>query len=210
MEEKRQTGGRLWFKGGVSDETGAEHFAEDLAFPVRHFHDHLSGNRLYPYDFDEIDKLTRPLGVPWEISEGVPFSTSVPFIGFLWDLDQKTVALPEPKKAKYKLAILEWKKCPTHTLDETQKLYGKLLHSCHIIPRGRAYLTSLEKNDGNIPRPPFHSSPSSQKPRNRADVVGDNSLPSLPLSGNPRWSTDHKRSWLLRCQFVCWHRHCYR
>ena len=85
------------------------------------------------------------LGILWESSKDVPFSSAVPFIGFLWDLEQKSVTLPEPKKAKYRQAIHEWKKLPTHNLEETQKLYGKLLHSCHIIPQGHAYLTNLEK-----------------------------------------------------------------
>ena len=150
-----QTGGRLWFKGNVSEETGAEHFAEDLAFPIGHVHNHQSGKLVYPYDFDEINEITGPLGVPWESSKDVPFSSSVPFIGFLWNLDQKTVTLTEPKKAKYIQAIHEWKKLPTHTLEETQKLYGKLLHCCHIIPRGRAYLTSLEKMMATFRDRPF-------------------------------------------------------
>jgi hypothetical protein len=32
-----------------------------------------------------------------------------------------------------------------HTLEDVQKLHGKLVHACSAIPRGRAYLTSLEK-----------------------------------------------------------------
>jgi hypothetical protein len=41
-----------------------------------------------------------------------------------------------------------------HSLDEVQSLYGKLLHACHVIPAGRAYLTRLEIFMGN-----FHGSP---------------------------------------------------
>ena len=95
-----QTGRRLWFKGKVSDEAGAEQFAEDLAFPIRHIHDYPSGTFLYPYDFEEIDRVTKPLSILWESSKDVPFSQTVPFIGFLWNLDQKKVELPEPKKTE--------------------------------------------------------------------------------------------------------------
>ena len=97
-----QTGGRLWFKGKPSDKAGAKQFAEDLAFPIRHIHDNPSGTLLYPYDFEEIDRVTKPLGIPWESSKDVLFSQTIPFIGFLWNLDQKKVELPELKKLKYR------------------------------------------------------------------------------------------------------------
>ena len=76
----------------------------------------------------------------------------------------------------------------------------------HHLTRPRV-LDQPGKNDGNIPGPPLHSSPSSQTPRSRADVVGVDPLPSLPLTRNPGRSADHGRAWLLRCQLVCWHRH---
>ena len=116
------------------EETGAEHFAENLTFPIRHLRDHQSGGIAYPYGFPEIDKSMKPLGIPWESSKDIPFNHAVPFIGFLWDLRERSVSLPEPKKLKYRLAIHEWTQRATHTLDEAQKLYGKLLHTCHIIP----------------------------------------------------------------------------
>ena len=54
------------------------------------------------------------------------------------------VSLPDSKKEKYLCAIQDWLQAPTHNLDETRRLYGKLLYTCHVIPRGRAYLTSFE------------------------------------------------------------------
>ena len=92
----------------------------------------------------DIDALSDELGIPWEKTKDIPFSTTVPFIGFLWDLTARTVSLSDSKKEKYLQAILDWETKPKHTLDETQKLYGKLLHACHVVPAGRAYLTSLE------------------------------------------------------------------
>ena len=92
----------------------------------------------------DIDALSDKLGIPWETKKDIPFSTVAPFIGFSWDLANRTVSLPESKKAKYLQAILEWESKLRHTLDDAQKLYGKLLHACHILPAGRAYLTNLE------------------------------------------------------------------
>ena len=77
----------------------------------------------------------------------------------------RTVSIPEGKKAKYRAAISAWKSRRTHTLEEVQRLHGKLMHACHIVPRGRAYLTSLEAFLGifhdrpHLPRsPPKHTS----------------------------------------------------
>ena len=150
-----RTGGRLWFKGRSSLEVGSEHFAEDLSFPLQLLQPHANNSGDYPYDFVDVDKVTTPLGIPWETSKDVPFSNVVPFIGFSWNLVEKRVELPDSKKKKYLLSISEWKLRKTHTLDDVQKLYGKLLYACLIIPRGRAYLTGLEKMMGALQPHPF-------------------------------------------------------
>jgi hypothetical protein len=84
----------------------------------------------------------KPLGIPWEASKDIPFSPVVPFIGFEWNLTKKVVSLPSAKKYKYLRAISEWKTSHTH---EVHKLYGKLLYTCHIAPRGCTYLTNFKK-----------------------------------------------------------------
>lgn len=150
-----QTGGRLWFKGRPSADAGPEHFAEDLSLPLKCIREHHLDGTIFPYDFADINKVTDPLGIPWEMTKDVPFNHVVPFIGFSWNLVEKKVSLPEPKKEKYLRAIFEWKQQPTHTLEETRKLYGKLLYTCLIKPQGRAYLTNLEKMMGVFHDRPF-------------------------------------------------------
>lgn len=129
---------------------GTEHFAEDLNFPLRHITTHIQGSTVYPYYFCNIDEITNPLGVPWELMKDVPFSSMVTFTGLEWDLDNKSIALPSQKMEKYHKAIMEWKSNLTHSLKETRKLYGKLLYACHIVPQGRAYLIQLEKMMANF------------------------------------------------------------
>ena len=205
---RQQTGGRLWFKGKSSEETGAEHFAENLTFPIRHLRDHQSGGIAYPYGFPEIDESTKPLGIPWESSKDIPFNHAVPFIGFLWDLRERSVSLPEPKKLKYRLAIHEWNQRVTHTLDEAQKLYGKLLHTCHIIPRGHAYLTNLEKMIVTFQDRPF--TPRHPPKLLLADLTWWNMILSRPSLSRDFWGpTNHQHPWLLRRQFNYWHQHYY-
>ena len=150
-----RTGGRLWYKGKTLADAGAEHFAEDLNFPIKHLRQPEHENDSHAYDFREIDEATTPLGIPWERSKDVPFSTIVIFAGLAWDLDRKQVALPESKKDKYRNAISEWQRRPTHTLEDTRKLYGKLLYTCHVVPRGRAYLTNLERMIATFQNRPF-------------------------------------------------------
>ena len=65
-------------------------------------------------------------------------------MGFLWNLELKIVSLPDRKKAKYLAEIQEWEWHSMHTLKQVQKLYGKLLHTCHVIPSRQAYLVNLE------------------------------------------------------------------
>ena len=152
---KMKSRGRLWFKGRASDETGIEQFAEDCKFPLKSLSVYSKAGTTYPYDFKEISAVTDPLGIPWESSKDVPFSPVILFAGFEWNLGTKKVALPDPKKVKYLGAITEWRQRDKHTLEDTRKLYGRLLYTCHIIPQGRAYLTNFEKLMGTLFERPF-------------------------------------------------------
>ena len=59
------------------------------------------------------------------------------------------------KKEKYKTVIEEWLSKSVHTLDEVQKLYGKLLHILLIVPARHTYLPSLESMLGSFTANPF-------------------------------------------------------
>ncbi|CAA7264068.1 unnamed protein product [Cyclocybe aegerita] len=139
--------GRLWFCGQLMPNGKPEEFDEDVSFPIR---DLLQASprseeeRRFTYCMSDIDAICNELGIPWETEKDVPFQSVIPFIGFLWDLDQREVALASAKQEKYLKAIREWETRKEHNLEETQKLYGKLLHACLVVPAGRAYLTSLE------------------------------------------------------------------
>ncbi|KAK2467297.1 hypothetical protein APHAL10511_000846 [Amanita phalloides] len=98
----------------------------------------------HAYQLQDIDKISTQLGIPWQLSKDIPFAKKIIFIGFEWDLEEKTVTLSESKVIKYNTAIKEWKQKHTHTLEKLQKLYRKLIHASNIFPQGQAYLTSLE------------------------------------------------------------------
>ena len=54
------------------------------------------------------------------------------------------MCLAEPKCLKYINAIAEWNLCCTHTLNEVQKLHGKLIHATLVFLDGRPYLINIE------------------------------------------------------------------
>jgi hypothetical protein len=129
-----------------------EEFDEDNSALLR---DLSSPEGQYTYNDSDIDRVSDHLGIPWEISKTIPFGPMVPYLGLVWHLHEKTVALPDTKKTKYLACIGEWCQRQTHTLAQVQSLYGKLLHSCLVIREGRAYLTSLEAMLGISHNGPF-------------------------------------------------------
>jgi hypothetical protein len=118
------------------------------------------------YCLDDVDRVSADLGIPWEHSKDKPFATSTIYIGLVWDLSARTVALSMEKKEKYLAAIDAWSSSPVHTLEDVQKLYGKLLHACLVCPAGRARLTHLEATLGIYGDRPF-------LPRHPAKGVAD-------------------------------------
>jgi hypothetical protein len=145
---KFHDGGRLWFKGELMPNDHHEEFDEDCSTPILNLSNQSPRSiedAKFTYAMADIDQLSDELGIPWEITKDIPFSSEAPFIGFLWNLETYTVAIPDSKKTKYLNEIFLWEKKRTHDLKEVQKLYGKLLHACQVVPAGRAHLTSLEK-----------------------------------------------------------------
>jgi hypothetical protein len=106
------------------------------------FRDHTSNSicsvvdASFSYCNTDIDTLSVQLGISWGPSKTIPFTNKVSFLGFCWNLSNRTM--------KYKEAIRVWTSHATHALDNIQRLYRKLLHASLVVPAGGAYLTSLE------------------------------------------------------------------
>ncbi|KIO08716.1 hypothetical protein M404DRAFT_57315, partial [Pisolithus tinctorius Marx 270] len=129
--------GRLWYKGETLANGDYEEFAEDCLHPLKAFEatsDHTSHNNAHAYSFEHIDAIANQLGIPWELSKDTPFSNSPTFMGFSWNLDNKTVGLTASKRQKYTTSIDEWLKKKTHNLEEVQKLHGRLSHAALTSP----------------------------------------------------------------------------
>jgi hypothetical protein len=149
--------GRWWYHAGHLANGCIIESDKDMAFPIKD----LSSTSLrstydaeFTYYIDDVNRIAAHMGIPWEKSKDTPFGTKFRYIGLNWDILDGIVSLPHNKREKYHTVILEWLSHTTHALDEVQSLYGKLLHSCHVIPARHAYITQLEIFMGN-----FHSLP---------------------------------------------------
>jgi hypothetical protein len=118
---------------------------------------HSDLGSIFSYCDADIDALLEQLGISWKPSKTIPFSDVVPFLGFQWNISEKTVEITKEKKDKCKSAIEEWLSCTTYTLDDVQKLYSKLLHASLMATAGCAYLTNLEAMLGTFSTSPFIS-----------------------------------------------------
>jgi hypothetical protein len=156
-------GGRKWYHGSDMPDRRIEEFDEDASFPILDLSQTSTRSvkdARFTYCFEDIDRLSKILGIPWERTKDILFSACAPFIRFLWDIDTHSISIPPKKTEKYLGAIREWEARSSHTLQQVQELYGKLLHTSLVLPAGRAYLVSLENmlsifhNRPHMPRTP--------------------------------------------------------
>ena len=99
----------------------------------------------FTYNLDSINNISLSLGIPWETSKDQPFNYTTMYIGFVWNICNRSVSLSPQEMKKYIEAIHKWNMCPMHCLEQVQKLYSKLLHTSSLIPAGQVYLTGLER-----------------------------------------------------------------
>ncbi|KAI1785443.1 hypothetical protein LXA43DRAFT_928897, partial [Ganoderma leucocontextum] len=96
--------------------------------------------------FSEADfiAITAQLGVPWSLEKTRLFATMQRYIGFLWDLEHKTVAIP-PEKVAAMLALLShWSGSGFKALaSEAASLHGKLVHLATIFRLLRPFTRSV-------------------------------------------------------------------
>lgn len=90
--------------------------------------------------------MAAELGWPWAPKKFVPIASSFLYIGFLWDLNDKTIQLPLSKKIKYANRVLPCTETDAFmTLEKVEELIGMLNHVCLVLPTGRTCLISLYK-----------------------------------------------------------------
>jgi hypothetical protein len=84
---------------------------------------------------EEFINLTGCLGVPWSHEKTRPLAPIQKYIGFMWDLEAKTVALPESKLQATRTQLKKWLvEEGRFSMKEAASMHGKLVHVSLIFP----------------------------------------------------------------------------
>lgn len=101
------------------------------------------GTVTYSYNLKDILDLAFELGWPWKESKTRPFSDTFKYLGLLWNLREKTVQIPDEKKAKYLEKIRAWVYGARFNRKESEGVLGTLVHCTLAVPDGRSHLPSI-------------------------------------------------------------------
>lgn len=115
-----------------------------------------NGQWTYPYDIEDIFRITEALGVPWKLGKCFRYAFLVVYLGFLWNLHERCVSLPVAKRAKYieKLETFYQRALSGRVaLRETMSIAGTLSHIAFVYTAGRSYLTGLSHFIASFPHP---------------------------------------------------------
>ena len=88
----------------------------------------------FSYALDNIYNLAARLGWPWNESKTRPFSLEFKYLGFTWNLHDKTVQIPESKKLRYLSKLELWVPDQKFSKKETESILGTLVHCSLALP----------------------------------------------------------------------------
>ncbi len=130
------------------------------------------GTWVYAHTLEDIFRLAEELGIQWHLIKCTDYGYIGVYLGFSWDLPNKSVSLPEKKRLKYLTHVQEFLELAERgkrvDLQAAMVLSGSLTHITFMYPAGRAYLPNLctfiaSFKNKFAPRYPPHSvTPSSQ------------------------------------------------
>ncbi|KAL4263941.1 Hepadnavirus polymerase/reverse transcriptase [Pleurotus pulmonarius] len=131
-------------------------WADDMV--VFRFPRRRSGKKLvYAYDREEALRKIDSLGIPWHPDKGQDFSHSFTYVGFVWDLSHKTVALPSRKRLAIRRKLRSFYHCGSASREDVMEIQGVLAHIIYVYSDGRArlaYLTNfISSFEGNEFKP---------------------------------------------------------
>jgi hypothetical protein len=101
----------------------------------------------YAYNLEDIHRFSAPLSIPWHLSKFSDFGFAVNYLGFIWNLTDRTVDLQEVKRVKYQskidsfLALMD--SCQRVGQKLVESINGTLSHICFVFPRGKSFLPNL-------------------------------------------------------------------
>jgi len=99
-------------------------------------------------EFTEEDFVNRTaqFRVPWSLPKTRPFASRQKYLGFIWDLINRTVSLPEDKLIDLGRRLKAWLgPAAKFNQAEAARLHGKLVHISCIYPIIRPFLRSISR-----------------------------------------------------------------
>lgn len=112
-----------------------------------------NGSTSYAYHYPDLEpvfNLAGYLGVPLHPDKVQQFSTLITYVGFDWNIANKTVSLPEKKRLKYLNKVTSF--LSTYAPHETklylklvESIHGSLMHCTFVIKEGRSYLKATQR-----------------------------------------------------------------
>jgi len=151
-------GGRIWYRGDTMPDSRPEEFDEDtnsVFLDLSASSPRSAEDAHFTYCRDDMTASTNNWVSHGKLQKISLLQTRSRSLVSFGTYPTGQYQFPAKKKTKYLGAIAQWQSHQTHTLDEVQKLYGKLLHACLVVPAGRAYLTTLESMLGIFHNHPF-------------------------------------------------------
>ena len=99
----------------------------------------------FSYSLSDIYSLAKCLGWPWKESKTRPFAPEFKYLGFIWNLPDKTVQIPAPKKLRYLSKLEPWREGQKFSKKDTESVLGTLVHCSLAVPEGRSRLPSISR-----------------------------------------------------------------
>ena len=99
----------------------------------------------FSYSLEDLYQLATRLGWPWKHSKTRPFASEFKYLGFIWNLSDKTVRIPDDKKSRYLLKLHPWTQGTKFSRKDAESVLGTLVHCSLAIPDGRSRLPSISR-----------------------------------------------------------------
>ena len=91
--------------------------------------------------FHTMARLLRDLGVNEAVEKSISPMHIIEFLGIIFDLLRMIIMLPSDKLEEIKRSIKEWKRKKTCTLNDLQRMAGKLQFAAICVRPGRVFIT---------------------------------------------------------------------
>ncbi|PPQ76790.1 hypothetical protein CVT26_001757 [Gymnopilus dilepis] len=151
-----------------------------------------NGTFIYAFDLERLYAITNPLGIPWHPieEEGNDFAFETDYLGFHWNIAEKTVQLVEKKRMKYLTKLQAFLQKRKASKKDVTSIHGTLQHVAFVFRDGRSFLPTLSKFAASF-RSKFTSRTINSSIRNELSWwLTALSIPNVKRTLNPRPTID--------------------